>query len=173
MKPKIWIRSSKIRDFIVRDLLIVLICGIENRIEITQYHPRTNREPSVQICPQGSPGNNSIEAINKSCHEAGLRDETGDTNMKTLSRRINEINQNCRRILEENYSGIGGSPYIWKTFKCLSRNQCMKATLGEDILVSSRPHTSILCFFIRWTTSCCFRGLLSPLTFQLSTNIGM
>jgi hypothetical protein len=66
----------------------------------------------VQICPQGSPDNNNIEAINKSCHEAGLRDETGDTNMKTLSRRINEINQNCRRILEENYSGIGGSPYI-------------------------------------------------------------
>jgi hypothetical protein len=55
-----------------------------------------------------------------------------------------------------------------KYYQCLGQNLCIEATLEESIFVSSNPHTSILCFFMRLTTSCCFRGLLSPLIFQLN-----
>jgi hypothetical protein len=51
-------------------------------------------------------------------------------------------------------------------FQFFSRNFCIKATLEEDNFISKRPQTSILFLFMRLATSCCFRGLLSPLTFQ-------
>jgi hypothetical protein len=43
--------------------------------------------------------------------------------------------------------------------------------LGETNLISKRPYTSKLWFCMRRTSSCCFRGLLSPLTFQLNMSI--
>jgi hypothetical protein len=42
----------------------------------------------------------------------------------------------------------------------------MKETTEEANFVSTKPQTSNLFFFMRLTTSCCLRGLLSPLTFQ-------
>jgi len=53
-----------------------------------------------------------------------------------------------------------------KNLKFLNWSLCMKETTEEANFVSTKPQTSNLFFFMRLTTSCCLRGLLSPLTFQ-------
>jgi hypothetical protein len=57
----------------------------------------------------------------------------------------------------------------YQDFNC---SLCMHATFARDNLVSRRPQTSIFLPFMRLATSCCLRGLLSPLTFQQYTIMG-
>jgi hypothetical protein len=53
-----------------------------------------------------------------------------------------------------------------KNLQFLNRSFYMKETAEEASFVSTKPQTSNLFFFMRLTTSCCLRRLLSLLTFQ-------
>jgi hypothetical protein len=86
--------------------------------------------------------------------------------MKTLYREINEFHLNSRRIQKIKMCAVLEAATLDKKLQFFSRRLCMKETVEEDNFVSTRPHISNLFFFMRLTTSCCLRGLFSPLTFQ-------
>jgi len=138
----------------------------QERVEVTHDNPGRVWVPLPQVCPKSSASNNSVIAINKSCSKRTVIHQATDGDMKTLDSKINKLHLNSRRFQKTKIRAVLDTATLDKNLQFLSRSLCMKDTAEEASLVSTRLQTSSLFFFMRLTTSCCLRGLLSPLTFQ-------
>jgi len=171
-EAQVWTACSEISDFKRWDRgTIVLVLLWHNGIKITQNNPGSSWSLGLKVVPKRSASNNSIQTINKSSSKSVVSRQAMNINMDSLGRGINHVNMNNTRIPQHNYSGRTNSFHIWDKIPALQLKLMPELKLGETNLVSKRPHTSKLCFYMRRTSSCCFRGLLSPLTFQLNMSI--